>query len=133
MLPRFFRSWRNRSISDRDRLDERRALESVLEETTDADKHLFLEMHLGTEAAEFWNSDAGSYLRGACQTMIDNAIKVLAEVSPLDHVRIGQAQVDLRAARKIVHTVTAAIQAGDAAEIEIHNRHNEDRGHGQDQ
>lgn len=131
MLPRFFRSWRSKSFTDRDRAEERRALESVLEETTDADKHLFLDMHLGTEAAEFWNSDAGSYLRGSCQTMITKALAVLSAVSPLDHVQIAQAQVDLRAARKIVQTITAAIQSGDAAEIEIHNRRTEEHRNGE--
>lgn len=116
------RNWRFFNKRDpQEVMEETKRLEN-LKFDTDEDQFLFAEVRLGIEIAEFWNSEAGRYLRGRCQQLVSDGAAQLLVIDPSDSKKIAEIQIPAKAAQQLVTFVSEAIANGDASELEINNR-----------
>lgn len=118
------RSWRSRYISDSSREQEKKDF-SNLKFLTDEDRVLFAEAELGVDVAEFWNSDAGRYLRARLGEVALVTANKLLDVSPLDGEAIATIQTEGKAARMAVKFINDAITGGTNAENQMDNEEEE--------
>ena len=113
-------SWR-RQIDPKILAEEQEQIENLQFENVE-DKALFAEALLGVEVCEFWNSDAGKYLRMRCQMIISSNTAAMMDVDPFDSEKIVKLQTESKAARLMISMITEAIQNGDSAAKEIEER-----------
>lgn len=116
-----FRSWRRKNWTHEQQMQEQRHIEEMRFESEE-EEVLFKEAGIGLQVSEFWESEAGKYLRRRALHDMKAATDALIAISPLDHAGIANHQATARACQLLAKYVSEAINGGESAELEIENR-----------
>lgn len=117
----FVRRFRSSNWTEEREREERKRMEDM-NFGSDEERTLFYEARLGLDVAEFWDSDAGKYLRRRCAHDVRESLERLLAASPLNAGAIAQEQTNIKAARRLISLINDAIQGGENAELELNQR-----------
>lgn len=120
------RSWFSNNVNKDERQKEREAIHRLeMEGADEEDVLLFAEAQLGIIVNEFWESDAGKYLRGRCKHIMSEASQQLIKENPYDTEKVALLQREARACQLLVKMVNDAITNGDASSEELQRRYDD--------